>query len=175
MRGRYGEKPAPDSHFVFSPDANRQIGLYATSSIRVLGIRARLVVLYSCCMYTAARVHASSGLVANQCSRARTGIVGTFEGYVRFQPPTSRQIVAQLIDRPTGALGKTLNLLLLSFISFFPPLFLLLFFFPTSFFCRMRDKPIHIRTKALKKEKEERKERGRRGEREREIVIYYAF
>ncbi|KYM92695.1 hypothetical protein ALC53_00632 [Atta colombica] len=39
MRGRYGEKPAPDSHFVFSPDANRQIGLYATSSIRVLGYR----------------------------------------------------------------------------------------------------------------------------------------
>jgi len=32
----------------------------------------------------------------------------------------------------------------------------------------MRDKPIHIRTKALKKEKEERKERGRGGEKERE-------
>jgi len=28
----YGEKPTPDSHFVFSPDATRQIGLYATSS-----------------------------------------------------------------------------------------------------------------------------------------------
>lgn len=141
----YGEKPTSDSHFVFSSDTTRQIGVYATFASSSLSF----MLSRSC--YTHTATHTRSYSHVSSPSHVRSP---AFEGYVRFLPPTSRQIVAQLIDRPTVVWW---NLNLLRFPLFFS---LSLSHFSSLFFCYwMRDEPIYIRIAARKREKKRKKER----------------
>lgn len=113
---------------------------------------------YSCRTHTPTRTRVHAAVFARVSSptnvSARTGIAG-IRGICKI--PTAHVTTnCCSADRPTHRRSvKTLNLL--SFVSLLPSLF---FFFPvSSSFCRMRDKPIHIRTESRRRERRRREEK----------------
>jgi len=80
-----------------------------------------------------------------------------FGGYVRFLPPTSRQIVAQLIGRPTAARWNFKFFVSPRFPLSFSPLYP--FFSPSPAF--LSNEPIHIRIESSQRETESERKRER--------------